>query len=158
MSHPIDNDCPNCGAIAGAHCVGRRGPRKAFHRARGYKSAKAVSAISTLRTDSPIERVLVNAITEWLDFHEAPPVIIRTQVNFGPYRADIMVYEANRTLVVECDGKSFHNTTSMIEHDKRRDRYCAVHGMAVMRFTGDEIRRDVRGCAAQVGAWIRRAG
>jgi len=73
----------------------------------------------------------------------------------GPYRLDMVVVSGNRRLVVEADGASFHNSPDMIEHDKRRDRFCVTQGYAVMRFTGAEIRRDPRGCAAQVGLWIR---
>lgn len=155
MTHPLENNCTTCGACAGTHCMGRKGPRKSFHRARGERSRLSVKTKAPLQTDSPIERKLVNAIWEWVNAHDAPIIDITTQSNFGPYRADILIINGNRKLVVECDGKEFHNTAKMIEKDKRRDGYCAIQGWAVMRFTGSEIHRDVRGCAAEVGAWIR---
>jgi very-short-patch-repair endonuclease len=65
------------------------------------------------------------------------------------------VEAANDRLAVECDGISYHNSRDAVEYDKRRDRFFAVQGVFVMRFTGAEINRDPRGCAAQVGLWVR---
>lgn len=67
----------------------------------------------------------------------------------------MLVTVAGRGLVVESDGIAFHSSLEAIERDKRRDRFCVTQGYAVMRFTGPEIQRDPRGCAAQVGLWIR---
>ena len=97
---------------------------------------------------------MVGAITAWIDHHDADAVLT-TQVPLGPYRLDMVIESGNRRLVVEADGAAFHNSPAMIEHDKRRDRFCVTQGYAVMRFTGAEIARDPRGCAAQVGLWIR---
>ena len=156
--HPLTRPCPNCGAEAGEHCVGSRGAiRKAFHRERGRRSrAEAVHEYDG-RTDSPIERQLADCIVEWLAHHDAWGEV-HTQVPVPPYRADILVIRRDGSkLVVECDGKAFHSTPEQVEYDKRRDRHFVLNGYAVMRFTGREITRDVRGCAAQVGAWLVRA-
>ena len=108
------------------------------------------------RVDSPIEDSLVANIRGWIDHVEAVGVVLRTQVPVGPYRADIVIEVGGRLLVVECDGARFHNNPEAIQHDKRRDRYFTIQGYAVMRFTGAEIARDPRGCAAEVGMWITR--
>lgn len=88
--------------------------------------------------------------------HNDVGIPITTQAAVGPFRADIMIEDGARKLVVECDGAAFHNSADRIERDKRRDRFCAAQGISVMRFTGSEIHRDPRGCAAEVGVWIRR--
>jgi very-short-patch-repair endonuclease len=67
-----------------------------------------------------------------------------------------MIESGSRKLVVECDGATYHNNPEAVAYDKRRDRYFVLQGLAVMRFTGAEIRRDPRGCAAEVGVWIMR--
>lgn len=100
---------------------------------------------------------MVGALRAWIDHHDAD-ASVTTQVPVGPYRIDIMVESDGRKLVVECDGATFHNSTEAVERDKRRDRFCVTQGLFVMRFTGAEINRDVRGCAAQVGLWIRARG
>lgn len=159
MRHPLDIDCPLCEASAGQRCVSKVGrDRKAFHRARGTRRAAPhpIYFRKVEKTESPIEAALVRAIREWIEFNGVTTVGVGTQVEIGPYRADILIEDATRLLVVECDGAEFHAVTKeQVERDKRRDRYCAARGICVMRFTGAEITRDVRGCAAEVGCWIK---
>jgi hypothetical protein len=48
-----------------------------------------------------------------------------------------------RPIAIECDGHEFHEKTRwQAEHDKRRDRYLALHSIVMFRFTGTEIWRD----------------
>lgn len=155
LDHPIHRHCPICGADEGRRCLGRRGPRKTFHRARGNAHAgSAIARATHLVTESPIEQRLVAAILEWIDFHDSDAKL-ETQVPIGPYRADVVVRCAGRCMVVEADGRKYHSSAEQVEKDKRRDRYCVARGIAVMRFSGSEIEKDPRGCAAEVGAWIR---
>lgn len=152
--HPIERHCHKCGAEPGEPCSGRRGPRTAFHQGRGGRLVVAKVTRHRLQTDSPIEEEMVANILGWIDHCEIPAVKVATQVPVGPYRADIVVECRGRRLVVECDGATFHNNPPAIAHDKRRDRYFVLQGLAVMRITGEEIKRDPRGCAAEVGLWI----
>ena len=105
-------------------------------------------------TESPIEALLVRAIGEEISRCRLP-CAPTTQAKIGPYRVDIFVEMDGRKLVVECDGAAFHAATKeQIERDKRRDRYFAAQGISVMRFTGAEINRSPRACAAEVGSWL----
>jgi very-short-patch-repair endonuclease len=157
VRHPLDIQCPLCEAEPGQACVGKSGrERKSFHRARGTrrKAPHPVYFRKVENTESPIEAALVRAIREWVRFNGLLTQVT-TQAEIGPYRADILVREVGRFLVVECDGADFHCITKeQVERDKRRDRYCVARGIYVMRFTGSEITRDPRGCAAEVGCWI----
>lgn len=156
MAMPIESYCPKCGAQPGQPCLGSRGhERKAFHRGRGSRRAEAAAYNPhEHRVDSPIEDALAGAIIAWINHHEVD-ADVATQVPLGPYRLDIVVETAGRRLCVECDGAAFHTSLEAVERDKRRDRFCVTQGMAVMRFTGAEIHRDPRGCAAQIGLWVR---
>lgn len=158
MRHPLDIQCPLCEAEPGQQCVGKTGrERKAFHRARGTrrKAPHPIYHREPVRTESPIEKSLVGAIQDWIACHGFLCDVF-TQVPIGPYRADILIEDDGRKLVVECDGAEFHAITKeQVERDKRRDRYCAARGLCVMRFSGAEIHRDARGCAAEVGCWIK---
>jgi very-short-patch-repair endonuclease len=106
------------------------------------------------RCESPIEGLLFGAIGEEIarcGLGCAPT----TQARIGPYRVDILVEMDGRKLVVECDGAAYHSATKeQIERDKRRDRFFAAQDIAVMRFTGAEINRSARACAAEVGSWL----
>lgn len=159
MRHPLDIKCPLCEAEPGQKCVGVSGrERKAFHRARGTrkKAPHPVYWNAGFKVESPIENTLAGAILEWIAHNDARFVTVETQGCIGPFRADILITDGpRRRLVVECDGAEFHSITKeQVERDKRRDRYCAARGICVMRFSGSEINRDPRGCAAEVGLWI----
>jgi hypothetical protein len=154
-SDPLCRICPTCGAEAGQPCIGKRGhERRTMHRARGSRrKAHPIYSVDHLKTESPIEQGLAGSILGWIDHHGASATVT-TQAPVGPYRADILIETGGRRLVVECDGAAFHGSPEQVERDKRRDRYCAARGIAVMRFTGAEINRDPRRCAAEVGMWI----
>lgn len=108
----------------------------------------------SLATESPIEALLLNAIRAEIARCKAP-CEPETQVRVGPYRVDIFVEIDGRKLVVECDGAAYHAATKeQVERDKRRDRFFAAQGISVMRFTGAEINRSARACAAEVGSWM----
>lgn len=156
MSHPIERVCMKCGAAIGQPCVGARGhERKSFHRGRGSRRSESAAYVPHAhKVESALEDLLAGAIEAWIEHHDITDAIVETQVPLGPYRLDMLVTVAGRKLVVESDGVAFHSSLEAVERDKRRDRYCVTHGMAVMRFTGPEINRDPRGCAAQVGLWI----
>jgi very-short-patch-repair endonuclease len=159
VAHPLDIQCPLCEAGPGVRCVGRTGrERKSFHRARGTakKRPHPILYDAGVRTESPIEKIMIAAILEWLDHTGIRYAEVTTQTPVGPFRADILVADGDRLLVVECDGAEFHAITKeQVERDKRRDRYCAARGICVMRFSGTEIHRDPRGCAAEVGLWVK---
>jgi very-short-patch-repair endonuclease len=159
MRHPLNIACPLCAAGAGQQCVGTSGrERKSFHRARGTrrKAPHPILYDPGVRTESPIEKILAAAILEWLDHSGIGWIEVATQAQIGPFRADILLTDVDGRLVVECDGAAFHAVTKeQVERDKRRDRYCAARRICVMRFTGSEIHRDPRGCAAEVGLWIK---
>lgn len=146
-----------CGSEAGQPCLSKHGfARKAYHRSRGSRrhKAHAVYKDPNVITESPIEKTLAGCILEWID-HSGLTASLKTQAPVGPFRADILIEEGGRRLVVECDGAAFHGSKEQVERDKRRDRYCAARGIYVMRFSGAEITRDARGCAAEVGLWVR---
>lgn len=154
--HPIERPCPVCGAEAGQPCTGKWGrERKSFHRLRGSRRAHRVIRLHADIVESPIEDLMVANLRGWLAHHEIQDAELLTQVPVGPYRADILIAVADKKLVVECDGAAYHATPEAMERDKRRDRFFVTQGLAVMRFMGKEIQQDPRGCAAQVGVWIR---
>ena len=156
MSYPLERLCPTCGAEQGQPCIGKRGhARKSYHRARGSKrDGHAIYSGKALRTESPIEQLLVGSILGWLDHNGLGSVIVETQREIGPFRADILVITDNRQLVIECDGAAYHTSEEHVIRDKKRDRYFAARGISVMRFSGKEIHRDPRGCAAEIGLWV----
>lgn len=159
MSHAYARHCPKCGAPARTACQGRRGDRRSFHRERWEgQTFRPVSGEGDEAVESPIELKLVQAIRGWLEHNDEDLTTVRTQVRIGRFRADILLtdHRTMRKLIVECDGREWHSREDQVDRDKRRDRWFASQDIPVMRFTGSEINRDARGCAAQIGEWVRK--
>ena len=78
------------------------------------------------------------------------------------YRADFVVFRSTQgkgvdpVIVVEADGRAFHDRTQwQANRDRRRDRAMVLHGMRVLRFSGSEIYGDPAACAAEVDALLK---
>jgi very-short-patch-repair endonuclease len=81
----------------------------------------------------------------WTVFQEMP--VDGYRVDFAIVGGCLNEWE----VAVECDGHNFHERTAdQAKHDRRRDRYLQAKGWRVMRFTGSEIVRDVRGCVDEL--------
>ncbi len=137
---------------------------------------------------SPIEQLLLAALV-WIGYgcdralveiwdstmpFEKPQsnIVIAPQYQAGKHRIDFAIFInviANEEIkiVVECDGHNFHEKTKeQAARDKRRDRDLQIAGWKVLRFTGSEIWRDHKACAAYVSklatneieAQLRRRG
>lgn len=63
----------------------------------------------------------------------------RRQHQFGRYVADL--YCRNAQLVIECDG-SAHNPNERWHHDRNRDAYMELPGLAVLRFSNERVLKD----------------
>jgi hypothetical protein len=74
---------------------------------------------------------------------------VAPQATVGPYRVDFLLSHgsgaANRTpLVVECDGRDFHERTNeQASRDRARDRDLQARGYPVFRYMGADIWDDV---------------
>lgn len=90
-------------------------------------------------TESPLERMLAAE----LDRREIPYVrehrISRISVDFA--------FPAAK-LAVECDGWRYHHMHR--ERDARRDAFLRRNGWRVLRFSGQQLKADVRHCAQQI--------
>jgi len=66
----------------------------------------------------------------------------RRQTPIGPYIADFVAH--SRKLIVEVDGES-HDFVSRLRHDTLRDRWFESRGYRVLRFTNDDVTKNVEG-------------
>jgi superfamily I DNA/RNA helicase/very-short-patch-repair endonuclease len=89
---------------------------------------------------SPIEEILRDAM-------ERAGLSFRTQVQLDDYVIDFLVERAERRLVVEADGRDFHDTGK----DAERDRIVFErHGLTTLRFTGRQVARDADQCVREI--------
>ena len=103
----------------------------------GYQFAGLIDHARQLRaTQTPAEelvwRLLRNRQLNGFKF--------RRQHQFGKYIADFYCHEAR--LVIECDGL-VHDGNAQWHHDQGRDAYMIGQGLRVLRFTNEQILKDV---------------
>ncbi len=84
---------------------------------------------------TPIEERMLKAL-------EAHKLSYQRQVRLGKFMIDFLVEVGNKKVIVECDGKTYHNP----EKDRERDKFLAREGYPILHFTGTEIYQDVDKC------------
>jgi very-short-patch-repair endonuclease len=119
------------------------------------------------RGDSPLELKLLAAL---LDGHFQPlgaaselvvgwgasgllvrqlPVVSAGRRQYADFA--VLAPKRNVYLVVEVDGREFHDLTrAQAENDRQRERRLTAAGWTVVRFAGREVWRDASGCAAEL--------
>jgi len=65
----------------------------------------------------------------------------------GNYIADFVAHSCR--LVVEIDGES-HDFEERIRHDDERDKWFASQGYRVIRFTNNDVMKDLEGVVAMI--------
>jgi very-short-patch-repair endonuclease len=78
----------------------------------------------------------------------------RRQTPMGNYIADFVAHSCK--LIVELDGES-HDFAERIRHDARRDEWFASRGYRVLRFTNDDVMKNLEGVVVAVGLAAEQA-
>jgi DNA helicase-2/ATP-dependent DNA helicase PcrA len=84
---------------------------------------------------TPIEEKMLEAL-------EASKLSYEPQVRFGKFTVDFLVDIGNGKVIVECDGKTYHNA----EKDRERDKVLAREGYPIFHFSSTEIYRNIDQC------------
>ena len=71
----------------------------------------------------------------------------RRQTPMGRYIADFVAH--SRKLIVELDGES-HDFEERIRHDEQRDQWFASRGYHVLRFTNDDVMKNLEGVVLSI--------
>ena len=71
----------------------------------------------------------------------------RRQTPMGNYIADFVSHSCK--LIVEVDGES-HDFEERIRHDERRDQWFASRGYRVLRFTNDDVMKNLEGAVLSI--------
>ncbi|WP_035970664.1 endonuclease domain-containing protein [Bradyrhizobium sp. WSM3983] len=71
----------------------------------------------------------------------------RRQTPMGHYIADFVAHSCK--LIVELDGES-HDFEERIRHDERRDQWFASRGYRVLRFTNDDVMKNLEGVVLSI--------
>jgi len=90
-----------------------------------------------LRIESPLEGQFIKDM--WT-YQPMMVLQIEAQVQVGKYRLD---FAHNQTKVaIELDGYTYHGRDAAFKHDRERDRWLSAQGWTVLRFHGDEVRKN----------------
>ncbi len=84
---------------------------------------------------TPIEEKMLQALEE-------DELSYQPQVRLGRYTVDFLVVHENKKIIVECDGKAYHNPLK----DRERDKVLASEGYPIRHLSGAEIVSDVEVC------------
>ncbi len=84
---------------------------------------------------TPIEEKMMQALNE-------NKLSYQPQVRLGRYTVDFLVAHENKKIIVECDGKAYHDPLK----DRKRDKVLASEGYPICHFSGAEITTDVEAC------------
>ncbi len=108
---------------------------------RGNANVRAVLADAGFGTG--ITRSVLEArFTAFLRRHGLPPPARNRKLQIGPLRIEADCVWPEHRLIVELDGRTFHDTDSAFETDRARDRMLAVHGWRCIRVTARDVDRD----------------
>lgn len=75
-------------------------------------------------------------------------VKFRRQHSIGPYIADF--YAAEVRLIIELDGDSHYANTTARKHDTVRDQYLRNLGIETLRFSNEDVMRNLEGVLTQI--------
>ena len=78
----------------------------------------------------------------------------RRQTPIGNYIADFVAHSCK--LIVELDGES-HEFEERISHDERRDRWLESRGYRVLRFTNEDVLKNLEGVALVIAEAAEQA-
>jgi very-short-patch-repair endonuclease len=81
-------------------------------------------------------------LSRHLKAHRLSALGFRRQSPMGNYIADFVAH--SRKLIVEVDGES-HDFEEGIRHDSQRDEWFASRGYRVLRFTNDDVMKNLEG-------------
>ena len=87
----------------------------------------------------------------YLKAHHLGGMQFRRQTPLGPYIADFCCHRAR--LIVELDGES-HDFSERQSRDAMRDRWFETQGYRVLRFSNDDVLKNVEGVVMAIGGAI----
>jgi very-short-patch-repair endonuclease len=98
------------------------------------------------KLESPIEKIFWSAAY----FELSKVGVLSPQSHIAGYRVDFTLVGSGIKIVIELDGHDYHCQRVQMTNDYKRQRHLQLLGWQVIRFTGQEIYRDVQGCIKEI--------
>jgi very-short-patch-repair endonuclease len=97
---------------------------------------------------------LESRFRSFLRRHGLPPPARNVHMTIGALEIEADCVWHEQRLIVELDGRAFHDTAAAFESDRARDRALAVHGWTVIRVTWRQLKREERQLARDLRAML----
>jgi len=88
---------------------------------------------------TPIEQIMSDALID-------NNITFKPQVRIGRFLVDFVAEIRNTKIIIECDGRDFHNPF----HDAERDKELKLQGYHILHFTGSEIYNNIESCIEKI--------
>jgi very-short-patch-repair endonuclease len=107
---------------------------------------KKTPAAKKLKSGQEPQSILYEAVRKrWPEAVEEYPA----KVPGRKFRIDIAFVD--KLVAAECDGWSYHGRhLADFKRDRRRQNLLVIHGWRVLRFTSEDIHKDLEGCLEQI--------
>jgi very-short-patch-repair endonuclease len=98
------------------------------------------------------------AFTRFLRRYSLPAPDRNFHMRVGALELEADCVWPDARVIVELDGRQFHDTATAFEEDRARDRALAAHGWTVVRVTWKQLQRDALQLARDLRRLLRRTG
>ena len=88
---------------------------------------------------TPIEQIMNDALID-------KDITFNSQVKIGRFLVDFVAEIGSIKIIIECDGRDFHNPF----HDTERDKELKLQGYHILHFTGSEIYNNIESCVEKI--------
>ena len=101
--------------------------------------------------DSPLENAFALA-WQGQGFDDLYPLTAQYPINGGQYRMDFAF--APLRVGIELDSYTYHSDRETFTRDRQRQREIEAQGWHILRFTGDELRKDILRCVYEAANFL----
>ncbi|MCX7785787.1 MAG: endonuclease domain-containing protein, partial [candidate division WOR-3 bacterium] len=108
--------------------------------------------INDLWCTSPIEEILYKKMKREKILAERQFFVYETKT---PYCLDFAIFCRDGKLNIECNGEKYHSSKEARIKDRKRDNDLTSRGWSILRFSGEEINKDINSCIRQIKKTIK---
>jgi very-short-patch-repair endonuclease len=113
------------------------------------------------KCESPIEVDFGTRMIKVLRVIDDDTLSLASQYSIGPFRYDFAITREGRpqpVILVECDGREFHQSKEQLANDRLKDALARNLRIDLLRFSGSEIYSSLDECITRVLYWMRLKG
>ena len=126
--------------------------RRIVHIPSTYGKLMGAHEINDLYETSPLEDALYQALKR---VKIQPERQFYVKAGEKMYCLDLCVFCQERNIDIECDGERYHTLPDALSRDRERNNELASQGWLVLRFSGEQIKKNLPDCLQLINKTIR---